>query len=629
MIQVLSNETIDKIAAGEVVEKPCSVVKELCENAIDAKADFISVEIKEGGISLIRVTDNGEGIEKDEIPKAFLRHATSKITCIEDLENAMSLGFRGEALSSIAAVSQVELITKRRKDLAGTRFTIEGGSVGVLSDVGAPDGTTFIVRNLFFNTPVRKKFLKTPSTEGSYIAQLMEHLALSHPDVSFQFISGGQTKLQTSGKGDLKEVIYRIYGRDLTKELISVDFEDNGMRLTGYIAKPIITRNNRSFEVFFVNGRHITSNVLQKATEEAYRSFLMQHKFPFVVLHLEAMGKDVDANVHPQKAEVRFSDPVKVYNFIQNAISSALRNSEMIPEVSFDAPKVHFEKPVFQEPPRETVSANDKIDPDIQRVISHSDTDRESEPLRVSDLAKRTKTVQRPALPFESKRLEEERPVYETESRGYKELEQLSLFGEKMLTREAVDEYHIIGQVFDTYWIVQYQDQMLLIDQHAAHEKVLFERFSKQINEGGIVSQQLMPPIILSLTMREESVLNQHMDDFASLGFEIEHFGGREYALRAMPDLFSDISSKDMLIEILDELEESDHRTNGELLYNRIATKACKAAVKGNNSISQREAKALIEELVTLDNPYHCPHGRPTIITMTKSELEKKFKRIL
>lgn len=595
IIRVLSEETIDKIAAGEVVERPSSVVKELVENAIDAGASSITIEIKDGGITFLRVTDNGIGMEKDQIPTAFLRHATSKITKIEDLMEIESLGFRGEALSSISAVSQVELISKTKENLTGTLYRVEGSREISLEEVGAPNGTTFIVRNLFYNTPARRKFLKSAVTEGSYVADLIEHLALSHPQISFQLQMNGKGKIQTSGKNDLKEVIYRIYGRDSVTHLLPVYAKTDEIEITGFAAKPEMVRSNRNYELFFVNGRYVKSSLLSKAMEEAYRPFLMQHKFPFVILHFHIMTDKIDVNVHPTKMEVRFSDQELIYETALNTILRCLQENERIPVV--DVPE-----PVISE----------------QTVLKAA-----------MPYVKETFSYQAPE-PFEKTRVIKNEAIYEETRKELKQMELHDLISEKILSENARREYHIIGQVFETYWMIQYKDQLLFMDQHAAHEKVLYEKLVKQTQNAEIISQQCNPAVIISLSNREEEVLKEYLESFTELGFEIEHFGGMEYALRAVPMELSSICSQDVFREMIDDLsEEGLKKETNEIMKNRLATMACKAAVKGNQRLSFREAEELISELMTLQNPYNCPHGRPTIITMTKQDMEKKFKRIV
>ncbi|MBQ7775324.1 MAG: DNA mismatch repair endonuclease MutL [Lachnospiraceae bacterium] len=711
-IHVLDKETIDKIAAGEVVERPASVVKELVENAIDAGATSITVEIKDGGISFMRITDNGSGIEKSQLRTAFLRHATSKIENAEDLSRIASLGFRGEALSSIAAVAQVEVITKTADSLTGNRMVIEGGVEKAFEEVGAPDGTTFLIRNLFFNTPVRRKFLKQPPTEGGYIVDLMEHLALSRPDISFKFIVGSQTKFYTSGNGELKEVIYRIYGRDISSQVIPIDFEENGFQIKGYLGSPALVRSNRNHEIYFLNGRFIRSQVLSKAIEEGYSEYLMQHKFPLCVLHMTVEDKSqVDVNVHPTKMEVRFSDGPAVYQLISGAIRECLRHKEMIPETTLPEAKRPIEKSgVAQGVKSATISeqSSEKVMTEPVKVAAAS-MNINGMPARMStsaalggqsaDLKKETypkgtiasnsiqaehsyntlsgsRPMPRPSgsfnygikeleimtatlsesekqsllqepspqvilpltkekfsvpEPFEAKRTEQfkvmEEMRYEADRTKMQDFKQETLFETKVLIEENRMKYRIIGQVFDTYWLIQFEDKLYIIDQHAAHEKVKYERFMKQYHEKTIVTQNLMPPIIVSLTGQEESVLKEYETIFDSLGFEIEAFGGNEYALRAVPvDLYG-CNEKQMFLEVLDELSDMGPRGSLKVVEEKIATMSCKAAVKGNNTLSLEEAERLIDELLTLENPYNCPHGRPTIITMSKYEMEKRFKR--
>ena len=659
-IHVLDSETVDKIAAGEVVERPSSVVKELVENALDAGADAITVEIKDGGISLIRVTDNGCGMEKDQVEKAFLRHATSKIEKADDLSKICSLGFRGEALSSIAAVSQVEMITKTAETLTGVRFCIEGGASKELQEIGAPEGTTFLVRNLFFNVPVRKKFLKQPQTEGGYVADLMEHLALSRPDVSFHFVIGTQTRFQTSGNGDLKEVIYRIYGREIANALVPIQYEENGLRAEGYLGKPILVRSNRNYEIYFVNGRFIRSTIIAKAIEEGYKEYLMQHKFPFCVLHFSMDAEKVDVNVHPTKMDVRFSDNYGVTGFIASAVKDVLIRKEMIPQDRLVDEKEHKKEEKQHGEQLNSISHaqpfehNRKKEDFIREETEYFKEKPKQEVFQSSPVWERLKSVVTPVkhVSDESKaedffietkeamvanNADEREPVQEICQSAPKsdppaeesKPRQMDLFEEKILTASKKSEYKIIGQVFDTYWMFEYRDKLCILDQHAAHEKVKYERFIKHYHEKEILSQVLLPPVIVSLSGQEEVVLKECLDVFTRMGFEIEEFGGNEYALRSVPvDLYG-CGEREMFLSVLDELEAGITRQNPQVVEERIATMACKAAVKGNNRLSLEEADELIEELLTLDNPYNCPHGRPTVITISKYEMEKKFKRIV
>ena len=684
-IHVLDSRTIDRIAAGEVVERPASVVKELVENAIDAGSTAITVEAKEGGIEFIRVTDNGCGIEREQLPTAFLRHATSKIEDADDLNHIASLGFRGEALSSIAAVSRVEIITKRKENLTGTRMVLEGAKEQSIDEIGAPDGTTFLMRNLFFNTPVRRKFLKQPATEGSYITDLMEHLALSRPDISFKFVLGNQTRFHTSGNGDLREVIYRIYGREIAAQLVPIQIEENGIKVEGYLGKPVLVRSNRNFEIYFINGRFIRSGVIAKAIEEGYKQYLMQHKFPLCVLHITMDTETVDVNVHPSKMDVRFSDGMAFARMLSEKIATTLRNREMIPDASLEdeksiqkkeqedrkaswkehTPEVFekkreesyrvmeaakyeavpkdrrefIQKPIWQEAHAGIQTSLRKPEPvsaqtEVQSTAPAATPEPKEDDFFVEAAPpEETKTsvqvpettaadAAQPAAPTQEATVETEPEVANAQ--------QLNLFEEKLLSMQNRSRYRIIGQVFDTYWLIQFEDKLFIIDQHAAHEKVKYERLMKQFHEKSVISQRLMPPIIVSLTGQEESILHTYEDAFTQLGFEIEAFGGNEYALRSVPvDLYG-CSERELFLAVLDELsQETGNRGSFQVIEEKIASMSCKAAVKGNNRLSLQEAEQLIDELLTLDNPYNCPHGRPTIITMTETDLEKKFKRIV
>lgn len=602
-IRLLDSQTIDKIAAGEVVERPLSVVKELVENSIDSGATAVTVEIKDGGTTLIRVTDNGAGIDKEQIHTAFLRHATSKIESAEDLSRVKSLGFRGEALSSICAVAMVEIISKTRESLTGTRYRIEGGAEKEKEEIGAPDGTTVLVRNLFYNTPVRKKFLKQPPTEGSYITDLMEHLAMCRTDVAFQYILNGQLRFHTSGKGDLKEVIYRIFGREISQNLIPVSLKKEGVEISGFFGKPILSRSNRNFETFYVNGRYIKSSILSKAVEEGAAEFLMQHKYPFCVLHFQIDTQMVDVNVHPTKMEVRFTNPQEIYQIILEAWKCVLEEKNRIPKATLPEPSVFAASNMVSE----------------TRVT----------PEPIEKPVKKEERVE----PFETKRrteflLREEEIYGKQVSSEVQPLKQETLFEEKIISQKAKEEYHILGQVFKTYWLVEYKDQLLMIDQHAAHEKVKYERLMAKIKEKAVVSQTLMPPIVVSVTGKEEQLLKEFGELFTELGFEWEEFGGNEYALRGVPlDLYG-CNEKEMFLAVLDELNHDSTKGSPQVIKEKIASMSCKAAVKGNQTLSEKEFLTLLEEMMTLENPYNCPHGRPTIISISQYEMEKKFKRV-
>ena len=677
-IKVLDQETINKIAAGEVIDRPASVVKELLENAIDAKSSAVTVEIKDGGISLIRITDNGCGFDKEQIPIAFLRHSTSKIKTIEDLATVSSLGFRGEALSSIAAVAQVELITKPQGVLNGFRYQIEGGKEKSLEEIGAPEGTTFIVRNLFYNTPARRKFLKTPVTEAGYIADVVEKIALSHPEVSIRFINNGQTKLHTTGNGKIKDIIYNVYGREITAALLPVEFSSNNVSMTGFIGKPILSRGNRAYENYFINGRYIKSNLISKAIEEGYHGYMMQHKYPFTVLHIEIESSLLDVNVHPSKMELRFRNAEEIYQNIINAIRYALTHKELIPEVSAPAPKPVPQQ--VQQPQQNKNVVTDKRESNGQEEIKHENVKQETikkerapEVFEINRIAANIKKTdealykEKPAFSQQtvpSKTNEEKadktvtvvkeeisynvakkidistnREIAQKTKQEAQNLpkaeqitstEQLSLFtGDKLLSEQGIKKQKIIGQLFDTYWLVEFEDKLFIIDQHAAHEKVKYERLCKQIQERTIVTQQVNPPVILTLSGKEETILKEYQAYFEKIGFEIEHFGGREYSIRAVPDNLYGLAQKDLFIEMLDSLATDIKHTDNNMILDKIASMSCKAAVKGNHKLSLPEVEELINELLTLDNPYNCPHGRPTIISMSQYEIEKKFKRII
>ena len=648
-IQVLDPVTIDKIAAGEVVERPASIVKELAENAIDAGATAITVEIEEGGISYIRIADNGCGIEREEVPSAFLRHSTSKIRTVDDLIHIHSLGFRGEALSSIAAVSQVELITKTAEETFGTRYRIAGGKEEGLEETGAKDGTTFVIRQLFYNTPARRKFLKTPMTEASHVSELMTRMALSHPEISFQFINNGQSRIHTSGNGSLKDVIYHIYGREIAMNLIEIQTEAGDVKISGFLGKPVISRGNRNFENYFINGRYVKNQIVSKAIEDAYKDFTMQHKYPFVALQITMPGEEVDVNVHPAKLEIRFQNQQAVYNAVYEAVDRWLRKEELIPQVKLEEPKeipradVPSPAPAPMpkketKPPQAPAKEERNLDYFMQkmkeRVAAYHNRESSAEvaakdqifrPLQQADrireaavYANLSSVGEKAEKRVENKTGEQEPP------------RQMDLFEEKFLDREIRAEYHLIGQVFDTYWLVEFQDNLYIIDQHAAHERVLYERTLKSMKTREYTSQMISPPVILDLGMQEAALLREYMDRFLRIGFEIEEFGQDSFAVRAVPDNLFSLAKKDLLLQMIDSLsDEVSRKLSPELIDEKVASMSCKAAVKGKMKLSAAEADALIGELLTLDNPYHCPHGRPTIIAMSRRELEKKFKRIV
>ena len=665
-IQLLDQATINQIAAGEVIDRPSSVVKELLENAIDAKATAITVEIKDGGISFIRITDNGCGIEKDQVRKAFLRHATSKLHTIDDLLDIGSLGFRGEALSSIAAIAQVELISKPPEAMLGISYQIEDGEEKSLTQIGAPDGTTILVRNLFYHVPARKKFLKTAATEGNYINQLMENMAMLRPDISMRFINGGQNKLYTSGNGRLKDLIYTIYGREISSNVLEINYECPLFAVTGYIGKPIISRGNRTFENYYINGRFVKSRLIAAAIEQAYKPFMMQHRYPFTVLHIKIKPELIDVNVHPAKMEVRFQQENEIYELLAGAIENTLRGKEFIPDVSddgkaekkvqekqklpepFEQRRLQAMKEIIPPPPAEHKTQNEQKPSAEHKTQSEQKLPRNEEQPKVSSKlsepvceykAEKKQTIKDSDSKWESasgihKRIGQDvsQTVNQMPTQPEQKLEkpeQQTLFTEPLLSEKARIHHRLIGQLFDTYWLIQYGNQLYIMDQHAAHEKVNYERLMEAYRKKERITQFVSPPMVISLTRAEEAILEEFKSEFERIGFTIEPYGGREYAISEIPANLYGINEKDLFLEMLSDLEDRGSMQPSELIASKLASMSCKAAIKGGQKISFKEADALVSQLLTLDNPYACPHGRPTIITMTKYELEKKFKRIV
>lgn len=645
-IAILNQETIDKIAAGEVVERPCSVVKELVENAIDAGSTAITVEIKEGGISFIRITDNGCGIERDQVAVAFYRHSTSKIRSAEDLLTVKSLGFRGEALSSISAVARVELITKTYDELTGTRYVIEGSKELSNEEIGAPDGTTFIVKDLFYNVPARRKFLKTAQTEGSYISDMVEKLALSHPDISFKFINNNQTKLHTSGNGNRKDIIYHIFGREISSSLLEVKHECEYFKVEGFIGKPVITRGNRNYENYFINGRYVKSNILSRAIEEAYKNFLMQHQYPFTVLYFTFFS-ELDVNVHPTKMELRFDNNNEIYVELCDTIYAILSHKEMIPDVPIDstpAPKkiVHeykepipepFEKrrinevraaesrSVYGQSVTATVKSSTVKGPAVNEPLTENTLNQQKAKTPASTPVVHTGNSVEPK-PETSSEYEPAQVVTGTQ-------QTLGDYDKVFLTESAKKQFSIIGQLFKTYWLIEFEDKLYIIDQHAAHEKVLYEKTMARLANKDFTSQRISPPIVMTLDAKESEMLEKYRPQIEQFGYEVEHFGGKEYMISAIPDNLFNIDMKDLFIEMLDDFSNATGRQTPDIITEKVASMSCKAAVKGNDKLTFPEINELIDELLSLDNPYNCPHGRPTIISMSKYEIEKKFKRIV
>lgn len=591
-INILDSNTIDKIAAGEVVERPSAVVKELVENSIDANADAVTIEIKDGGISFIRITDNGEGIDRSQVKKAFMRHATSKIKSVEDLISVTSLGFRGEALSSISAVGKVEFLTKTKTDFIGTRYVVEGGRECVFEDAGIPDGTTIIVRDLFFNVPARKKFLKSPSSEGNNITELIEHMILSHPNISFKYIYNGNVKLQSSGKNDIKSCIYNVYGRDIANGLIEVKSIRDDISIHGFIGKPELARATRNFEIYFVNNRFIKSTLIDRALEEAYKDYLMLHKYPTVFLYFEIPSHLIDVNVHPTKREIRFFEGEALKCYIVDVIKNALINKELIKEIVEE----HHEKPSVKE---------SEINKEPFETINH--------------------IIESSYNNYYSSEIEKEDESTDTNEKNV----QLTLFDDKFISEESIKKHRIIGQLFNTYWLIEFENKLFIVDQHAAHEKVNYERLIKKLRNNENCSQNIYPPIVVSLSNAEAQYVTKYNENFLNVGFTIEHFGGLDYTISTVPMELLSQNPADYFHEMLDELIEGKNSKETETVNLKIATMACKASVKGNMHLSVFEADKLISELLTLDNPYNCPHGRPTIISFSKYEIEKMFKRIV
>lgn len=665
-IQLLDQATINQIAAGEVIDRPSSVVKELLENAIDAKATAITVEIKDGGISFIRITDNGCGIEKDQVRKAFLRHATSKLHTIDDLLDIGSLGFRGEALSSIAAIAQVELISKPPEAMLGISYQIEDGEEKSLTQIGAPDGTTILVRNLFYHVPARKKFLKTAATEGNYINQLMENMAMLRPDISMRFINGGQNRLYTSGNGRLKDLIYTIYGREISSNVLEINYECPLFAVTGYIGKPIISRGNRTFENYYINGRFVKSRLIAAAIEQAYKPFMMQHRYPFTVLHIKIKPELIDVNVHPAKMEVRFQQENEIYELLAGAIENTLRGKEFIPDVSddgkaekkvqekqklpepFEQRRLQAMKEIIPPPPAEHKTQNEQKPSAEHKTQSEQKLPRNEEqpkvPSKLSEpvceyKAEKKQTIKDSDSKWElvsgiHKRIGQDvsQTVNQMPTQPEQKLEkpeQQTLFTEPLLSEKARIHHRLIGQLFDTYWLIQYGNQLYIMDQHAAHEKVNYERLMEAYRKKERITQFVSPPMVISLTRAEEAILEEFKSEFERIGFTIEPYGGREYAISEIPANLYGINEKELFLEMLSDLEDRGSMQPSELIASKLASMSCKAAIKGGQKISFKEADALVSQLLTLENPYACPHGRPTIITMTKYELEKKFKRIV
>ena len=640
-IQLLDQKTIDNIAAGEVIERPASVVKELVENAVDANANAITVEIKDGGMTLIRVTDNGIGIPKDQVKTAFLRHATSKIRSVEDLLSVSSLGFRGEALSSISAVAQVELVTKTAESFSGVSYKIYGGEEEAFDDIGAPDGTTFLVKNLFYNTPARRKFLKSATTEAGYVEQMMVHIALSHPKISFKFIHNNKNKIYTSGNGKVKDIIYHIYGRDVAGALIPVQAQSEDVKVTGFVAKPYVSRGNRNYESYFINGRYIKSSIIYKAIEEGYRTFTMKHRYPFVCLDFQINQELLDVNVHPTKMEIRFRNGREIYELVVDTVKEALLQKDLVQDVLRETPKkkeqpktkeVKKPEPFEVNRRKEETQKMDQTMKDFAKM-RQSQTNQQGHRAKPEGMkqdrlkSESSQTAKKPTyagLNYNTQK--KEFPQYKTDELSSN---QMTLREDPVFSVQARPDRKILGQLFKTYWLIEYEDQLFIMDQHAAHEKVNYERLMKNFKEKEIYSQRLEPPMVVTVSMMEAEALERYKDAFAGLGFTIESFGGNEYCIREVPANLYGIGERDLFMELLDAVSQENGTMDTEVIASKIATMACKMSIKGNQRISLMEVEHLLDELMKLENPYQCPHGRPTIIKMSKYEIDKKFKRIV
>lgn len=669
-ITVLDQDTINRISAGEVIERPSSVVKELVENAIDAGATAITVEIKEGGLSFVRITDNGSGIEKDDIRTAFYPHATSKIKNANDLDAIASLGFRGEALASIAAVCRVELITKTKDSILGTSYVIEGGQEISTGEIGAADGTTFVVKDIFFNTPARRKFLKSAQTEGIYIGELVERIALSRPDISFRFISNSQTKLFTPGNGKQKDVIYSVFGREIQKNTVPVKHVLPSLSITGYAGKPVINRANRAFEIFFINGRYVKCTLVYKAIEEAYRPYMMQHKHPFCVLNIDIPADLIDVNVHPSKLELRFRQEENLFREIVTAVSSAVKGGELIVDATGgkSTPESFKEQersssPAYSEPfEKKRTPVNPYLKGSSSSYVADRRLTYDDAPVKDTVPVSTPSSIPVAPASLDNSGYDVKLPVFQpikppASEDPAKEVEAMISVDKpsendttvssfmpqpieppsddaepaknRFLTGSARAKHRVLGQVFKTYWVVEYDHKMYMIDQHAAHEKIIYEKLMKSFSEKNASSQLLMPSIMLQLTERQRAILNENMSVFTGLGYEIEDLGALGVSIQAVPADLLSINKTELLIEMIDDLGEGGRVAVNRSLNAKIATMACKAAVKGNTVISQREAEEIIDKLLELDNPYACPHGRPTIISFSEYEINRKFKRIV
>lgn len=658
-INILSEDTANKIAAGEVVERPSSVVKELVENSIDANAKNILIEVEEGGISLIRVIDDDDGIYKDDMTKAFLPHATSKIKESEDIYNISTLGFRGEALPSIASVSKVNLKSKQEESGFGYEISIEGGGVSDITECGINKGTIIEVRDLFYNVPARKKFLKTISKEGSLINDIVTRIALANPDVSIKLYNNGKKIIHTFGNGDIKDVIRTIYGRNISEDIIYFEDTSDLVTIHGYVGREDIARGSRNNQSTFVNKRYIKNKSLAVAVEQAFKSFSTVNKFPFFILYIEIYPEYVDVNIHPTKAEIKFNDERMIFGKIFNAVHTALKNDV------FDDFAIKEEEETFKEtskiPSFEEIAFKIKEEEEKVKIASNIakevmdggkilnvnlSSEKPKEEINIPvDLKTNSESYASAQFPVETTfhekydlkndiiseeyttiDLKKEENIYSEEP---KNINNVSNSTNNEVKSAKFPPITIIGQYNKTYILGEYDSTLYMIDQHAAHEKILFEKYLKEIENGDIVIQPLMVPTIIDLTIDDYSYYEENIKVFKEAGFVLEEFGGTSLALKEVPYFLGRLNAKKLFLEILDNLKNLGNGKTSEVKHNAIATKACKAAVKGNDKLEFNEMIKLVEELRYIDDPFHCPHGRPVIVKFTSTDIDKKFRRIV
>lgn len=634
-IRILDENTISKIAAGEVIENPASVVKELVENAIDANAHNIKVEIIEAGMKLIKVTDDGDGFEKDDIKMAFFQHATSKLRNINDLECINSFGFRGEALSSISVVSNITLTSKREDDnnSYGYQCELNYGDLNNVNieEVAANNGTVIEIKNLFSNVPVRKKFLKSIPKENAYVEDIIIKFAIARPDIALTLIIDDKMKFNSNGDGSLKNVLFSLYGREIIENLVEICDDIDGVKINGYIAKPIIARNTRNDEIYFVNNRYIKNKTINKAIENAYEEYLMQHKYPLVILKIDVNGNKVDVNVHPKKMEVRFSSDEYIYYAVYTAIHSALNNINLIHEEKINnSDETNYyqdEKDDFSKENNKSIKETNIIDYTNNEILNQNDYKNGN-----TFVKKCIDIEELPSLENSNDnslssglKLSNFYNLLERDNKRLKEK-----YEEKPFITTTLSQNHkYIGQIFGTYILVEYENKLYIIDQHAAHEKINYEKILKAYENGENLSQKIFPSIILKLTPIQYEAVTKNLDSFKKIGFEIEIFGDNDIKIDSVPYNILNIGNEKLLMDMIDSLADNKNKEHYDSIVEKIASIACKKSIKANDLLSKDEVKNLLNELFKLDNPYNCPHGRPTIISLSKQEFEKKFGRIV